>query len=83
MKLEDIQSRIETSIPGAKAEIRDMGGGDHIHALVVADAFEGKSLIEQHRMVLDLFKTEIDANDVHALQLKTLTSAQAKDMGIE
>ncbi len=81
MKLEDIQSRIEESIPGAKAEIRDLGGGDHIHALVIADAFEGKSLIEQHRMVLDLFKAEIDANDVHALQLKTVTSAQAEEQG--
>lgn len=83
MKLEDIQARIESNIPGAKAEIRDLGGGDHIHALVVADAFEGKSLIEQHRMILDLFKVEIDSNDVHALQVKTLTSAQAKDMGFE
>ncbi len=82
MKLEDIQSRIESNIPGAKAEVRDMGGGDHIHAVVVADAFAGKPLIEQHRMVLDLFKAEIDLNDVHALQLKTLTSGQAKEMGI-
>lgn len=81
MKLEDIRTRILENIPGATAEIRDLGGGDHIHALVIAEAFTGKSLIEQHRMVLDLFENEINANDVHALQLKTLTPAQAKELG--
>lgn len=83
MKLADIQARIESRIPGAQAEIVDMGGGDHIHALVVAAAFEGKALIQRHRMVLDLFQAEINSNDVHALQLKTLTPAQAKEQGLE
>ena len=58
-----------------------MGGGDHIHALVISSAFQGKPLIQQHRMVLDLFKDEIAANDVHALQVKTLTPDQAKAQG--
>lgn len=83
MKLIDIQRRIESAIPGAQAEIVDMGGGDHIHALVVAAAFEGKTLIQRHRMVLDLFQTEINSNDVHALQLKTLTPEQASAQGLE
>ena len=83
MELTAIKERIETKIDGAQAEIRDMGGGDHIHALVIASAFAGKSLIEQHRMVLDLFKEEIDANDVHALQVKTLTPEQAQEQGIQ
>ena len=82
MTLTDIKARIEDSIPGATAEIRDMGGGDHIHALVIAEAFKGKTLIQQHRMVLDLFKAEIATNDVHALQVKTLTKEQAQSQGI-
>lgn len=81
MKLEDIKARIERSIAGATAEITDMGGGDHIHALVIASAFSGKPLIAQHRMVLDLFQVEIASNDVHALQVKTLTPEQAKAQG--
>ena len=81
MKLEAIKARIESAIAGASAEITDMGGGDHIHALVIATAFSGKSLIQQHRMVLDLFQTEIASNDVHALQVKTLTPEQAKSQG--
>ena len=82
MKLEDIKSRIENAIPESKVEIRDMGGGDHIHALVISPAFTDKTLIQQHRMVLDLFTAEIDANDVHALQVKTLTPEKAKEMGL-
>lgn len=81
MKLEDIKARIETAIPGSTAEITDTGGGDHIHALVIAPGFAGKPLIQQHRMILDLFKNEIASNDVHALQVKTLTPEQAKAQG--
>ena len=81
MKLTDIKARIEKSIAGATAEITDMGGGDHIHAIVITPAFAGKPLIQQHRMVLDLFKDEIATNDVHALQVKTLTPEQAKAQG--
>jgi stress-induced morphogen len=81
MKLEDIKARIESSISGSQAEITDMGGGDHIHAIVIAPAFSGKTLIQQHRMVLDLFQVEIGTNDVHALQVKTLTPEQAKAQG--
>lgn len=81
MTLDAIKARIEGAIAGATAEITDMGGGDHIHALVIAPAFAGKPLIQQHRMVLDLFKDEIAANDVHALQVKTLTPEQARAQG--
>ena len=81
MELNKIKERIEHKIPGASAEIKDLGGGDHIHALVIADAFEGKSLIQQHKLILDLFAKEIQSNDVHALSMKTLTPQQAKDQG--
>lgn len=81
MELIAIKARIETALPGATAEITDMGGGDHIHALVIADAFQGKAPLARHRMILDLFTKEINANDVHALQLKTLTTSEARAQG--
>jgi stress-induced morphogen len=68
---EDIKQRIEASIPGARAEVEDYtGGGDHFRATVTAPAFEGRSRIEQHRLVYEIFGAEI-GGPIHALSLKT------------
>jgi stress-induced morphogen len=70
---EDIKQRIEASITGAHAEVEDTtGGGDHFRATVTAPAFEGRSRIEQHRLVYDVFGAEI-GGPIHALSLKTQT----------
>jgi len=67
----DIKSRIEAAIPGARAEVEDWtGGGDHFRARVTAPAFAGLSLIEQHRLVYDVFGEEI-GGPIHALSLTT------------
>lgn len=42
--------------------------------VIVSDAFNGKPLIERHRMVNDIFKEEL--KEIHALTLKTLTPEQ-------
>ena len=68
---QDIRQRIEAAIPGAKAEVDDYtGGGDHFRATVTAAAFEGRSRVEQHRLVYEIFGAEI-GGPIHALALKT------------
>ncbi len=68
---EDIKRRIEDAIPDAQAEVEDLtGGGDHFRATVVSPAFEGRSRIEQHRMVYDVFGAEV-GGPIHALSIKT------------
>jgi stress-induced morphogen len=70
---EDIKQRIEASIPEAHAEVEDYtGGGDHFRATVTAPAFEGRSRIEQHRLVYEVFGSEI-GGAIHAMSLKTQT----------
>jgi stress-induced morphogen len=70
---EDIRQRIEASIPGANAEVEDYtGSGDHFRATVTAAAFAGRSRIEQHRLVYQVFGEEI-GGPIHALSLKTMT----------
>jgi stress-induced morphogen len=70
---EHIKERIEAAIPGARAEVEDYtGGGDHFRATVTAAAFAGRSRIEQHRLVYEVFEDEI-GGAIHALSLKTLT----------
>jgi stress-induced morphogen len=68
---EEIKSRIEEAIPGARAEVEDWtGGGDHFRATVVSQAFAGMSRIQQHRLVYDVFGDEI-GGPIHALSLTT------------
>jgi len=74
---EDIKTRIEAAIAGARAEVEDTtGGGDHFRAQVTAEAFAGRSRIEQHRLVYEVFGAEI-GGPIHALALKTLTPERA------
>ena len=68
---EDIRQRIEASIPGSSVQVEDYtGGGDHFRATVTAPAFAGRSRIEQHRLVYEIFGEEI-GGPIHALSLKT------------
>ncbi|MGA2006048.1 MAG: BolA family protein [Solirubrobacteraceae bacterium] len=68
-----IKARIEAGIPGARADVDDWtGGGDHFRATVVAEAFNGLSRIQQHRLVYEIFGQEI-GGPIHALSLTTLS----------
>lgn len=76
MTLNEIKSRIEENLETTHVQIVDLGGGDHIRAIVVSPKFHGLPLIRQHKLVLDLFTNEINSNEVHALTVKTLTPEQ-------
>ena len=68
---DEIKHRIESAIPGARAEVEDWtGGGDHFRATVQSPSFAGKSRLEQHRMVYAVFGEEI-GGPIHALSLTT------------
>ncbi|MGR3199200.1 MAG: BolA/IbaG family iron-sulfur metabolism protein, partial [Paracoccus sp. (in: a-proteobacteria)] len=55
----------------AKVEIRDLAGdGDHYAAVVVADAFRGKTRVQQHQMVYQALKGNM-GGELHALALQT------------
>ena len=76
MTLDAIKSRIEEKLAPTHVQVLDLGGGDHIRAIVVSPKFAGLSLLQQHKLVLDLFTQEISSNEVHALTVKTLTPEQ-------
>jgi acid stress-induced BolA-like protein IbaG/YrbA len=65
---EELKSRIEAGIPGAQAEVT--GDGHHFQALVSAPAFAGLTRIDQHKLVYDVFGSEI-GDRIHALSIKT------------
>jgi|TARA_B110000438_G_C15226501_1_gene399541 stress-induced morphogen len=73
MEKELIEKLIKNSIPDAKIIIEDLrGDGDHYSATITSKAFEGKSKIEQHKMVYESLEGKM-GNELHALMLKTKT----------
>ena len=68
-----MEKYIIDSIPDSRITIEDLrGDGDHYSATVISKSFEGKSKIEQHKMVYDSLKGKM-GNELHALMLKTKT----------
>ncbi|MDR3607319.1 MAG: BolA/IbaG family iron-sulfur metabolism protein [Oligoflexia bacterium] len=72
MTPEQLKARLETLSPGTEAQVTDLTGTqDHYQAVVISPAFEGKAMIDQHRMVYAIVQAEVDSGEVHALTLKT------------
>lgn len=65
---EELKERIEAGIPGAVAEVT--GDGHHFNAVVSATAFEGLPRLAQHRLVYDVFGSEL-GDRIHALSIQT------------
>lgn len=79
MTPEQVKTRIQGLSPGTEVEIIDLTGTqDHYQAIIISPAFEGKMMIDQHRMVMGILQAEIDSGEVHALTMKTFSPAQYK-----
>lgn len=70
-----LQSLLEAAFPGARIEVASPDDV-HFQALVVAEAFAGKSTLARHRMVYAALGERM-GGEVHALSLRTLTPAEA------
>ena len=70
---DELKRRIEAAIPDSQAEVEDWAGdGNHFKATVTSPAFAGKTRIQQHRMVMDVFPGEL-GGAIHALSVTTKT----------
>ena len=71
MKVEEIKSLILKSIPDAEIEIKDLAGDDnHYAATVKSKVFDGKTKVQQHKLVYDALEGRM-GNELHALALNT------------
>jgi len=71
MTKESIEELIIQSIPDAKVSIEDLrGDGDHYSATVISKSFDGKSKLDQHKMVYDSLQGKMGI-ELHALVLIT------------
>ncbi len=67
----DIEAMLKEAFPDAQIELTDLkGDGDHYAANVVAEAFRGKSRVQQHQLVYKALKGKM-GGELHALALQT------------
>ncbi len=68
---DELKTRIEAGIPGARASVT--GDGHHFNAVVSAPGFQGLPRLAQHRLVYDVFGSEL-GDRIHALSIQTKSS---------
>jgi len=67
----EISSMIMSAFPDATVELQDTAGdNNHYTAKIVSKIFNGKSKIEQHKLVYKALKGKM-GNELHALALTT------------
>ena len=71
LKLEEIESLIKEAMPDAEVSIQDLAGDEnHYSATIKSKIFNGKSKIEQHKIVYKSLKNKM-GNELHALSINT------------
>jgi len=80
----NIAELIRAALPEAKVQVDDPNNdGQHFSAIVVAEQFEGLSMIKQHKLVYGAIQHHLDSGAVHALQLKTYSKSQWESMQVQ
>ena len=76
MKPEEITAKIRAALPDAEVTLKDLTGTqDHWEAVIISAEFEGKSLIERHRLVNRALAEELKG-PIHALTLTVKTPSE-------
>jgi len=71
LKSEEIIRLIKEAIPDAEINVKDLAGDEnHYSATIKSKIFNGKSKIEQHKIVYKSLKGKM-GNELHALSINT------------
>lgn len=79
MNADQIKNLIAAALPCEHIELE--GDGRHWYATIVSDQFQGKRAIARHQMVYATLGTKMQSDEVHALSMKTFTSAEWATQG--
>ena len=72
MAADTIHALLEAAFPGGQVDVLDRtGGGDHFQVTVASAAFDGVSLVEQHRMVNRALAAPLADGTIHELRITT------------
>jgi acid stress-induced BolA-like protein IbaG/YrbA len=78
MNEQQVQQLIEQALNCHSVEVA--GDGYHFEAKVVSDEFEGKRAVARQQLVYAALQEQIASGELHAITLKTLTSAEANKL---
>lgn len=81
VSLTAVKESIAGQLTDATVIVKDLGGGDHLEAIVVSSDFDGKTRVRQHQMVYAALKTELATEAIHALALRTFTPEKWNEAG--
>ncbi|KAL5016775.1 hypothetical protein ScPMuIL_006364 [Solemya velum] len=72
----DIKAKLEKELSTVHLEVEDLsdGCGTKFKAIIVSPQFEGKTLLQQHRLVNSVIEEEM--KDIHAFEMKTMTPSK-------
>jgi stress-induced morphogen len=76
MATESIRARLQEAFPDGEVSVEDRtGGGDHFQVSVVSSAFDGLSLVQQHRLVNEALAEPLADGTIHELRIRTKGTA--------
>ena len=77
MEAESLRALLELAFPDAvELDVKDRTGtGDHFQVVVASSAFDGLSLLDQHRRVNEALATPLGDGSIHELRIKTKGTA--------
>jgi len=75
---DSVQKGIEAGLQCAHIEV--IGDGQHFQAVIVSDAFTGKSRVQRHQLVYAALGERM-REEIHALSMRTLTPAEWDQAG--
>ncbi len=76
METSEVEKIIEAGIAGSEATVT--ADGSKYTATVVADVFEGMTMVAEQKMIYALLNEHIQSGVIHALTIKALTPEEAK-----
>ncbi|XP_062500337.1 bolA-like protein 2 [Corticium candelabrum] len=74
--LSDIEQKLKEGVGATHVEVKDVSGGcgSSFEVLVVSSQFEGKPLLQRHRLVNRCLANELEK--IHAFSQKTVTPTE-------
>ncbi len=68
---------IRKSMPDAVVTVLDRTGTmDHLKVVIVSDAFQGKNLLDRHRLIYQALDAPMKDGRIHALELTAQTKEE-------
>lgn len=79
MTPEEVKSLIEAGMPGSTVTVT--GDGSKFEATVVTSEFEGKTMVQEQKMVYATVNQQITSGALHALTIKAYTPEEWEQLG--